>query len=123
MLGRRLSVAMVLADAANGEVLAYVGSGGLFDRGPAGEIDMASAVRSPGSALKPLIYGLAFEQGLIAQETLIEDRPADFSGYRPGNFDMTYQGEVSVRRRCSCRSTCRRSGCSMRSGRSCWHRG
>ena len=89
----------------------------------AGEIDMASAVRSPGSALKPLIYGLAFEQGLVAQETVIEDRPVGFGGYRPSNFDMTYQGDVSVRRRCSCRSTCRRSGCSMPSGRSFWHRG
>ncbi|EHK55882.1 penicillin-binding transpeptidase domain-containing protein, partial [Allomesorhizobium alhagi] len=53
--------------------------------------------RSPGSTLKPFIYGLAFEQGLVAQETLIEDRPADFAGYRPKNFDMSYQGDVSVR--------------------------
>ncbi|TIP96119.1 MAG: hypothetical protein E5X57_38560, partial [Mesorhizobium sp.] len=47
--------------------------------------------------LKPFIYGLAFEQGLLAQETLIDDRPTDFSGYRPKNFDMGYQGDVSIR--------------------------
>ena len=58
---------------------------------------MTSTLRSPGSTLKPFIYGLAIEEGLIAQETLIEDRPADFAGYRPKNFDMTYQGDVSVR--------------------------
>ena len=81
---------------ANGDILASVGSAGLFDTGRVGYIDM-TAVRSPGSTLKPFIYGLAFEQGLVAPETVIEDRPADFGGYRPKNFDMTYQGEVSVR--------------------------
>ena len=58
---------------------------------------MASAVRSPGSALKPLIYGLAFEQGIVHPQTIIEDRPVSIKGYRPGNFDMSYQGDVSVR--------------------------
>ncbi len=58
---------------------------------------MTKTVRSPGSTLKPFIYGLAFEQGIIAQETIIEDRPADFNGYRPKNFDMGYQGDVSIR--------------------------
>ncbi len=58
---------------------------------------MTRTLRSPGSTLKPFIYGLAFEEGLVAQETLIEDRPADFAGYRPKNFDMSYQGDVSVR--------------------------
>ncbi|TIW70790.1 MAG: penicillin-binding protein 1C, partial [Mesorhizobium sp.] len=62
-----------------------------------GWIDMTRVVRSPGSTLKPFIYGLAFEQGLVAQETIIEDSPADFGGYRPKNFDMGYQGDVSIR--------------------------
>lgn len=97
LLGRQHSVAMVLADAETGKVLAYVGSSGIFDREHAGEIDMASAVRSPGSALKPLIYGLAFEQGIVHPQTIIEDRPVSIKGYRPGNFDMSYQGDVSVR--------------------------
>ncbi len=58
---------------------------------------MTRVLRSPGSTLKPFIYGLAFEQGYVAQQTIIEDRPADFFGYRPRNFDMSYQGDVSVR--------------------------
>ncbi len=58
---------------------------------------MTRTLRSPGSTLKPFIYGLAFEQGMIAQQTIIEDRPADFFGYRPKNFDMSYQGDVTIR--------------------------
>lgn len=96
-LGPRISVAMVLADAMTGEILGEVGSANFFDASRSGWIDMTRTVRSPGSTLKPFIYGLAFEQGLVAQETLIEDRPADFAGYRPRNFDMSYQGDVSVR--------------------------
>ena len=96
-LGPKLSVAMVLADAQTGEILGEVGSADFFDPSRSGWIDMTKTVRSPGSTLKPFIYGLAMEQGLVAQETLIEDRPADFAGYRPKNFDMEYQGDVSVR--------------------------
>jgi penicillin-binding protein 1C len=96
-LGPRLSVAMVMADARTGDILGEVGSANFFDASRSGWIDMTRVVRSPGSTLKPFIYGLAFEQGLVAQETLIEDSPADFAGYRPKNFDMGYQGDVSVR--------------------------
>ncbi len=96
-LGSKVSVAMVLADSRNGNILGAVGSADYFDGKRQGWIDMTRAVRSPGSTLKPFIYGLAFEQGLIAQETIIEDRPQDFAGYRPRNFDMSYQGDVSIR--------------------------
>ncbi|ERM01274.1 penicillin-binding protein 1C [Brucella intermedia 229E] len=96
-LGSKVSVAMVLADSRNGNILGEVGSADYFDGDRQGWIDMTRAVRSPGSTLKPFIYGLAFEQGLIAQETIIEDRPQDFAGYRPRNFDMSYQGDVSIR--------------------------
>src|SRR5690606_12982459 len=82
-LGSRLSVAMVLADAQSGDILAEIGSAGFFDEARFGWIDMTRAVRSPGSTLKPFIYGLAFEEGMVAQETIIADRPSNFSGYRP----------------------------------------
>jgi penicillin-binding protein 1C len=96
-VGPKLSVAMVMADARTGDILGEVGSSDFFDPSRSGWIDMTDIVRSPGSTLKPFIYGLAMEQGLVAQETLIEDRPTDFSGYRPKNFDMSYQGDVSIR--------------------------
>ena len=59
---------------------------------------MTDALRSPGSALKPFIYGLAFEDGIAHPETLIEDRPVRYGAYAPENFDMTFQGTVTVRR-------------------------
>ncbi|MBB6261983.1 penicillin-binding protein 1C [Paenochrobactrum gallinarii] len=96
-IGNKTSVAIILADSRNGNILASVGSANYFDSRIQGWIDMSRAVRSPGSTLKPFIYGLAFEQGLIAQETIIQDRPTDFAGYRPRNFDMSYQGDVTIR--------------------------
>ena len=58
---------------------------------------MATAVRSPGSTLKPFIYGLAFEAGLAHPETLIEDRAVRFGNYAPKNFDEGYHGTVTIR--------------------------
>ncbi len=98
-LGPDLSVAMVVVDNATGEVLARVASPDYFDERRAGQVDLTQAVRSPGSALKPFIYGLGFEDGLIHPDTLIEDRPIRYrGGYAPENFDLTYQGTVTVRR-------------------------
>ncbi|WP_105440918.1 penicillin-binding protein 1C [Neorhizobium sp. T25_13] len=96
-LSPKVSVAMVMADITTGAIVGEVGSADYFDASRSGWVDMTRVNRSPGSTLKPFIYGLAFEQGLVSQETIIEDRPADFFGYRPKNFDMTYQGDVSVR--------------------------
>nr|WP_250813846.1 penicillin-binding protein 1C [Neorhizobium tomejilense] len=96
-LSPKVSVAMVMADITTGAIVGEVGSADYFDASRSGWVDMTRVNRSPGSTLKPFIYGLAFEQGLVSQETMIEDRPADFFGYRPKNFDMTYQGDVSVR--------------------------
>jgi penicillin-binding protein 1C len=97
LVGSRLSAAMVVADHLSGEVLARVGSAGYLDATRFGAVDMAAAVRSPGSTLKPLIYGLAFELGLAHPETLIEDRPTRFGNYRPENFDEAFHGTVTVR--------------------------
>ncbi len=96
-LGPKLSIAIVVADESTGEIRASVGSAGLFEEERDGHIDMTRAVRSPGSTLKPLIYGLAFEQGLAHPETLIEDRPTGFHGYVPKNFDGFHRGTVTVR--------------------------
>jgi len=97
-LGPDMSVAMVVVDNATGEVMARVASPDYFDERRAGQVDLTQAVRSPGSALKPFIYGLGFEDGLIHPESLIEDRPIRYAGYQPENFDLTFQGTVTVRR-------------------------
>ena len=92
-----MSAALMVADHRTGEVLASVGSPG-FDHGARqGFVDMTQAVRSPGSTLKPLIYGLAFEAGLAHPESRIEDRSIAFGRYVPTNFDDDYFGTVSVR--------------------------
>lgn len=95
-LGDELSAAIIVADHQTGEILASVGSPGLNDVRE-GHVDMTRALRSPGSTLKPLIYGLAFDEGLAHPETLIDDRPTDFAGYAPQNFDGQYRGEVTLR--------------------------
>src|SRR5208282_1190472 len=97
-LGPDVSLAMLVVDNATGEVEARVGSPDYFDARRAGQVDMTEALRSPGSTLKPFIYGLGFEDGFIHPETLIEDRPARFGGYAPKNFDFTFQGTVTVRK-------------------------
>lgn len=96
-LGEKISIAAIIVNHRTGEVLAHVGSAGYFDESRLGAIDMTAAIRSPGSALKPFIYGLAFEEGLAHPETLIEDRPARFDSYAPTNFDSAFHGTVTIR--------------------------
>ena len=97
-LGPDISVAILAVDNASGEVRARVASADYSDMRRAGQVDMTQALRSPGSTLKPFIYGLGFEDGLIHPETLIDDRPSRYGGYAPENFDLTFQGTVTVRR-------------------------
>ncbi len=97
-LGPAISAAAIVADHATGEILASIGSADLMDTHRKGFIDMTRAVRSPGSTLKPLIFGLTFEQGLAHPETLIDDRPTAFGRYAPQNFDRRYYGTVSIRK-------------------------
>ncbi len=92
-----LSAALIVADHRTGAVLAEIGSPDLLDAGRRGAVDMTRAVRSPGSLLKPLIYGLAFDAGLAHPETRIDDRPMRFGSYAPVNFDRAWHGTLTVR--------------------------
>ena len=95
-LGPQISAAIMVMDHETGEILASVGSPDYTDTAREGFVDMTQAVRSPGSALKPLIYGLAMDAGLIHPETLVQDRPISISGYAPQNFDEVFRGEVTA---------------------------
>jgi penicillin-binding protein 1C len=97
-IGNGVSVAVLALDHASGEVRARVASADYFDLSRAGQVDLTRALRSPGSALKPFIYGLSFEDGLVHPDSLIEDRPVRFGNYAPENFDLTFQGTVPVRK-------------------------
>ncbi len=94
--GDRVSAALIAVDHQTGEILASVGSAGYADARQ-GFVDMTRALRSPGSTLKPLVYGLAFDQGLAHPETLISDSPVMFGRYAPRNFDGIFRGDVRVR--------------------------
>jgi len=79
-------------------VEAYVGSADFADAAGQGQVDGVRAVRSPGSTLKPFLYGLAMDRGLITPKMKLPDVPANFNGFRPENFDKTCAGEVTVER-------------------------
>ncbi|MGI9571679.1 MAG: penicillin-binding protein 1C, partial [Desulfobulbia bacterium] len=97
-LGPRLSASLMVIDNSTGAIRAHIGSPGYLNESRFGAIDMTRAIRSPGSTLKPVIYGLAFDVGLAHPETLIEDRPTKFGDYVPENFDDRYRGTVTVRK-------------------------
>ncbi len=89
--------AVVVMDTRSRQVLAMVGSHDFFDRKALGQINGTLAPRSPGSALKPFVYALAIEQGLITPETLLFDVPVTYAGYEPVNYDGKYSGYVTAR--------------------------
>lgn len=96
-LPAQTSAAVLVLDNANAEVKAYIGSADFEDLARFGHVDMVTAKRSPGSTLKPFLYGMAIDEGLIHEQSLLLDVPSNFSGYRPENFNEDFSGPVSVR--------------------------
>ncbi|MCP3100316.1 penicillin-binding protein 1C [Myxococcus sp. K15C18031901] len=94
-VGLRNAAALVV-DWRTLEVRAAVGSADFFDASIDGQVDGTRAKRSPGSALKPFIYGLAFDQGLVHPRTMVKDSPMGFRGYDPENFDGEFVGPLSA---------------------------
>jgi penicillin-binding protein 1C len=89
------NAAVLVVDNRTKQVLAYVGSQNFNDHENAGQVDGVQAVRSPGSTLKPLLYGLAFDRGIATPKSAILDVPINFDGYQPENFDQDFHGKVS----------------------------
>ncbi|MCC6138201.1 MAG: penicillin-binding protein 1C, partial [Bdellovibrionaceae bacterium] len=89
-----LNAAVLLTDSESGEVLSYVGSARFFDPAILGQNDGVQARRSPGSTLKPFVYALALQQGLIHPSSLLKDLPVQYATYEPENFDNNYLGPV-----------------------------
>ncbi len=89
--------AALVVDNRERQIVAYVGNADFLSGARHGTIDMARAIRSPGSALKPFIYAMAFDRLIIHPETLLDDQPRHFGDYSPGDFDGQFLGEVSAR--------------------------
>ncbi len=91
------SAAIVILEVETGAVRALTGSPDYFDNRQAGMVNGALAERSPGSALKPLIYAMALDQGIITPGYVIDDSPMLLRDTAPSNFDNSFRGAVSVR--------------------------
>ena len=79
-------------------VEAYVGSADFQDAASGGQVDGVRAIRSPGSTLKPFLYALAVDRGIVTPKLKLPDVPTNFAGFRPENFDKSCAGEVTVER-------------------------
>lgn len=95
-LGKGFSIAVMVVDHETGDIRASIGGPGLLSGNSAAHMNMIRAVRSPGSTLKPLIYGLGFEAGFAHPNTMIDDRPSAFADYVPENFDTGFHGSMTI---------------------------
>ncbi|MBO7190832.1 MAG: penicillin-binding protein 1C [Elusimicrobiaceae bacterium] len=94
--------AVIVLENSTGAVLAYVGSADYY-KNPDGQVDGVRALRQPGSSVKPFVYGLAFEKGLLTPATLLQDEDTFFEGgFRPRNYDENFHGEVPARNALAC---------------------
>ena len=87
----------LLVDTQTMNVMACVGSADFMNRSINGQVDGTKAKRSPGSTLKPFIYALALDQGLIHPLSILGDVPVNFGSYAPDNFDRDFRGPISAR--------------------------
>ncbi|MCK5312935.1 MAG: penicillin-binding protein 1C [Desulfobacteraceae bacterium] len=92
----RLSLAILVMNNNTGGVNAYVGSADFANNLRFAHVDMVTAMRSPGSTMKPFIYGMALDQGLIHSQSMLMDIPIQFKDYRPLNFNRSFTGPVSA---------------------------
>jgi penicillin-binding protein 1C len=95
-LPERASLALLIADSQTREIRALVSGGGGRGESRGGFLDLTRAVRSPGSALKPFIYAMAFQDGVAGPETVLDDTPRHFGHYAPEDFDRNFAGEVTA---------------------------
>ncbi|MGD8307312.1 MAG: penicillin-binding protein 1C, partial [Ignavibacteria bacterium] len=89
--------AVLIIDNKNSSVVGYCGSSNFYDEMNSGQVNGITAVRSPGSTLKPVLYAYAFDKGILTPKMKLFDIPSDFNGYEPENYDLSYHGMVTAR--------------------------
>jgi penicillin-binding protein 1C len=90
------NAAVIVIDNKTRNVVSYIGSAGFFDTTDGGQVNGAAAIRQPGSTLKPLLYGLCMDEGLLTPKTVLNDVPVNYNGYAPENYDQNFNGFVTV---------------------------
>jgi len=90
------NAAVVVIDNRTHKVISYVGSAGFTDTTDGGQVNGAAAVREPGSTLKPLLYGLCIDEGLLTPKMMLDDVPVNYGGYAPENYDKEFHGAVTT---------------------------
>jgi penicillin-binding protein 1C len=90
------NAAIVVMDNRTRKVVAFVGSADFRDTTDGGQVNGAAAIRQPGSTLKPLLYGLCFDEGLLTPKMVISDVAVNYNGYAPENYDQKFNGYVTV---------------------------
>jgi penicillin-binding protein 1C len=90
------NAAVIIIDNRSHKVITYVGSSDFTDSIDAGQVNGANAVRQPGSTLKPLLYGMCFDEGLLTPKTVLTDVAVNYEGYAPENYDEKFNGYVTV---------------------------
>jgi penicillin-binding protein 1C len=90
------NAAVIVIRNSDHKVISYVGSANFYDTTDGGQVNGAAAIRQPGSTLKPLLYGLCIDNGMLTPKMTISDVAANFHGYVPENYDQRFNGEVSM---------------------------
>lgn len=90
------NAAAIVVDNATHRVIAYVGSANFSDTLDGGQVNGATAIRQPGSTLKPLLYGLCIDEGLLTPQMVLTDVAITYNGYSPENYDKTFNGYVTM---------------------------
>jgi penicillin-binding protein 1C len=90
------NAAVVIINNTTHQVVTYVGSADFNDSTDGGQVDGVIAVRQPGSTLKPLLYGMCIDEGMITPKSVIPDISINYAGYAPENYDKKFSGNVSM---------------------------
>ena len=88
---------LIIIDNKSNSVVGYCGSADFNDAASSGQVNGVIALRSPGSTLKPALYTLAFDNGMLTPEMRLLDTPTDINGYEPENYDQKFNGEVTAK--------------------------
>ena len=90
------NAAVIVLDNQTHHIISYIGSADFHDSTDGGQVNGAAAIRQPGSTLKPLLYGLCIDAGLLTPKMTITDVPVNYEGYAPENYDRRFNGYVTM---------------------------